>query len=68
MFLMLSDLHRKAEGTTLVETWRPDNDLTSAALDDSLNYGQAQANTLTVHLCSPLQLTKPVEQFWQIFG
>ena len=52
----------------MVETWRFDNNLTSAALNDSLDYGEAQADTLTVHLCSPLQLTKPVEKFWQILS
>ena len=64
---MLRDLHREAEGAAFVETWRPDNDLTSAALNDPLDYSQAQADPITVHICSPLQLTKFAEQSWQIF-
>ena len=65
--LSLAYLHIETERASLAMTCRLSEDLTSSAFDNPLDDSQTKTDPVTIHLRSPVQLSKPGKQFWQVF-
>ena len=51
----------------MAKTCGPSKDPASRAFYDPLDDSQTETDPVTIHLRSPVQLTKPGEKFWQVF-